>query len=191
MSDEKTKETQASKKWENVAEAATKEEMEKPALEHPSYEELLAQFTAVETKANENWDKLLRCQADLDNQRRRHKLDLEQAHKGALKPFAGELLSVVDNLERSLEQKDTADLAALYAGVELTLKLFQNILEKFSVKVINPLDQPFDPHQHEAMSVQVHAEKAPGTVIAVLQKGYLLHDRLLRPAMVVVAKAAE
>lgn len=189
MSVENTKD-EATKKWEDVATKATDEEVEQPAIGHPSYDELMTQLTALETKANDHWDKLLRCQADLDNQRRRAKLDIEQAHKDGLKRFVGELLPVIDNLERSLLQKENADLSTLFTGVELTLKLFQTTLDKFSIKEIDPLDKPFDPHLHEAMSMQEHPEKAPGTVLAVLQKGYLLHDRLLRPAMVVVAKAA-
>jgi molecular chaperone GrpE len=182
-------------KWEKVAaevdSEAAEEILEKPELEQLSHEELLAQLSALKAKDNENKDKLIRMQAEMENQRRRVKLDAEQAQKDTLKRFAGELLPVVDNLERSLEQKESADMAALLAGVDLTLKLFQSTLEKFAVKVIDPLEQQFDPHLHEAMSMQEHPEKAPGTVIAVLQKGYLLHDRLLRPAMVIVAKAPE
>jgi molecular chaperone GrpE len=168
------------------------EEIPTPALVgHPAYEELAQQLTLMEAKANDYWDKLLRCQAELDNNRRRSERDLAQAHKFGLERFVLELLPVADNLERSLEQENTADAAALKTGVELTLKLLQNVLEKLAVKPVNPLDEMFDPTLHEAMSMQAHAEKAPGTVLVVLQKGYLLNDRLLRPALVVVAKAAD
>jgi molecular chaperone GrpE len=196
MSDEKPNEVP--NKWENVAAAAEQaEQTEETSAEQIPYEELMAKVSALEAKDQENKDKVLRCHAEMDNLRRRVKLDMEQAHKDALKRFAGELLPVIDNLERSLEQKEEdgtdgsagGGFAVLRTGVELTLKLFQDTLQKFAIKPINPLDQPFDPHLHEAMSMQEHAEKAPGTVLMVLQKGYLLHDRLLRPAMVVVAKA--
>lgn len=166
------------------------EDAEQPAIGHPSYDELVKQFNAAEAKANENWDKLLRCQADIENMRYRSARDLAQARKFALESFAQELLPVVDNLERSLEQKVGAEAANLYTGVELTLKLLQGVLEKNAIKAVNPLGEAFDPTLHEAMSMQEDAEKAPNTVLAVLQKGYLLHDRLMRPALVIVSKAS-
>jgi molecular chaperone GrpE len=167
------------------------QDLQKPALGHPSYEELSAQLVAMETKANENWDKLLRCQAEIENLRYRSARDLNQSRKFALENFVRELLPVVDNLERALEQKNDTKVTDLFTGVELTLKLLQSTLEKHDVKPVNPLNEAFDPTLHEAMSMQEDAEKAPGTVLMVLQKGYLLHDRLLRPALVVVSKAPE
>lgn len=164
---------------------------EQAAISHPAYQELEDQLTAAEAKANEHWEKLLRCQADIENTRYRSARDLAEARKFALKGIIGELLNVVDNLERTLDQKVAAEAATLHTGVELTLKLLQDVLEKNAVKPINPIGEAFDPALHEAMSTQPDAEKAPGTVLAVLQKGYLLYDRLLRPALVVVAKTPE
>ena len=163
-----------------------------PALTLLSREELEAQLTAAEAKASDSWEKILRCQADLDNQRRRHERDLAQSHKYAMEKFAREMVNVQDNLERSLEQKASTDINALCAGIDLTAKLLKSTLEKFAVKPIEPeMGAVFDPALHQAMTVQESADVAPGAVLAVLQKGYLLHDRLLRPALVVVAKAAE
>lgn len=162
-----------------------------PALGHPSYEELEAQLTEAEARAMENWEKLLRLQADFDNQTKRHERDLAQAHKFATESVFRALTDVADNLERALEHTASGeDAAALHTGVELTLKLLQNLFTKFSVKVVNPIGEAFDPALHEAMSMQEDPSKKPGTVLTVLQKGYQLHDRLLRPAMVIVAKAS-
>lgn len=144
-------------------------------------QELLNKISSLE-------DKLLRTQAEMENIRRRGEAEVTKTHKYAVERFARELLAVVDNLERALEQKvETED--ALRTGVELTLKLLISTLEKNAIKPINPLGEPFDPSQQEAMSMQESAEHPSGTVINVLQKGYMLHDRLLRPALVVVSKA--
>jgi len=163
----------------------------KPGLEHPNYEQLEAQLNAAEKKANENWEQVLRLQAEIENIHRRQERDLAQAHKFATESVFRSLLDVADNLERALEQKMTAENEVLRTGVELTLKQLQNVFTKNSIKAINPLHEVFDPTLHEAMSMQESAEQAPGTVLTVLQKGYQLHERLLRPAMVVVAKAVE
>ncbi len=164
---------------------------EQPGIGHPSYTDLEAQLNTAEAKSNEYFEKLLRQQAELDNVRKRGERDLVQAHKFALEKFALELLPVVDNLERALEQKMVEAAAALQQGVELTLKILQGALEKFGIKVINPVNQMFDPAFHEAMSAQPVADKPPGTVLTVLQKGYQLNERLLRPALVIVSKAVE
>lgn len=140
------------------------------------------------TKINSLEDKLVRTQAEMENIRKRGEAEITKTHKYAIERFARELLAVVDNLERALEQKVEAP-DTLRTGVELTLKLLQSTLEKNAIKSLNPLGEAFDPTQQEAMSMQETTEQAPGTVINVLQKGYMLHDRLLRPALVVVAKA--
>lgn len=163
----------------------------KPALAHPSYEEMEAQLNVAEAKINEYKEKVLRGQAEMDNLHRRMEREVAQTHKYALERFVKEFLPVVDNLERSLEQKGADDLAAVYKGVELTLQGLQKALEKFAIKPIDPLGEAFNPTLHEAMSTQEQADKTPGTVVAVLQKGYLLNDRLVRPALVIVAKAPE
>jgi molecular chaperone GrpE len=147
----------------------------------------------AETKAQENWDKLLRVQAEMDNVRRRAERDVENAHKYALEKFAAELLPVKDSLELGVAaaQQDEADVAKLREGTELTLKLLEDALSKFGITLLDPLDQPFNPEFHQAMSMVESPDKEPNTVVAVMQKGYILNDRLLRPAMVVVAKESE
>ncbi len=163
--------------------SASAEDGHEAQLTYPSHEELIGQVNGLE-------DKLVRTQAELENVRRRGETEIAKTHKYAIERFARELLAVVDNLERALEQKAEAE-NALRTGVELTLKILQNTLEKFSIKPVDPIGEAFDPSQQEAMSMQETAEKAPGTVITVLQKGYMLQDRLLRPALVIVAKAPQ
>jgi molecular chaperone GrpE len=150
----------------------------------PSIEEMLK---AAELKAEEHHDAWLRAKAEAENVRRRAQDDIAKAGKFAAEKFAGELLAVKDSLEAALADQ-TQDAAALRAGVELTLKQLVAAFEKASVKELNPLDQKFDPHQHQAIS-QVEADGEPNRVINVLQKGYALHERILRPALVVVSKA--
>lgn len=167
----------------------TDQTKEKAALGHPDYQQLEEQLNAAEAKANENWEQVLRLQAEIENLHRRQKRDLEQAHKFSTESVFRALLDVADNLERALEQKHDETSEALRMGVELTLKQLQSVFNKFSIKEVNPIGEMFDPTLHEAMSTQVTTDKPANTVMAVLQKGYLLHDRLLRPAMVIVAKA--
>lgn len=159
-------------------------EKEQPALSHASYQELEDQLTAAEKKADAMGEKALRIQAELDNMRRRHERDLAHAHKYSLEKFALELLAVMDNLERGLAQMTSKEDRV---GIELTLKQLQSVFDKFGIKAVDPKGKPFDPNQHEAMAT-IASDQAPGTVVDVLQKGYLLQDRLLRPALVAVAK---
>jgi molecular chaperone GrpE len=137
-------------------------------------------------------DQSLRTQAEMQNLRRRSERDVENAHKYALEKFVGELLPVVDNLERALQAVDQEDdsLKAFIEGVELTLKSFQDVLVRYKVEPVDPKGQPFDPDFHQAMSMLEMPDETPNTVIDVFQKGYTLNGRLVRPAMVVVAKAA-
>lgn len=132
-------------------------------------------------------DKLLRTLAEMENIRNRTKMDIEKAHKYGLEKFAQALLPVVDNLEKALDSMSAADRAHA-EGVELTLKLFLETLEKFNIKAINPLRQSFDPSKHEAISVQQNPGVKPNTVITVFQKGYELYGRLIRPALVIVSQ---
>lgn len=144
-------------------------------------------------KADEHWNQLLRANADLENARRRARQDVENAHKYGVERFVQELLPVKDSLEMGLAAASNSDndsAASLKEGVELTLKMFDSALEKFSVKTVDPVGEAFDPALHQAMTTQESAEHEPNIVIAVMQKGYQLHDRLIRPAMVVVSKAA-
>lgn len=160
---------------------------DKPALGHPSYQELAEQLTTAEKKADSYKEAALRHQAEIENIRRRNERELASAHKYSLEKIAQELLLVRDNLERGLAQFTTDEKDPVKMGVELTLKQLQDVFKKFHIQAIEPLDQPFDPAMHEAMAMK-ESDKKPGTVLEVLQKGYQLNDRLLRPALVVVAK---
>ena len=133
---------------------------------------------------------LLRARAELENLRKRSARDVENAHKFGLERFMNELLPVKDSVELGLNAAADAEVDAekLREGLELTLKLFNSATGKFGLEEVNPEGQSFDPEYHQAMSIQEVAGKEPGTVITVVQKGYLLNDRLLRPAMVIVAK---
>ncbi|MBY4677368.1 nucleotide exchange factor GrpE [Marinobacterium arenosum] len=152
--------------------------------------ELLAQLAAAEQEIASLREQALRAQADVQNIRRRAEQDVEKAHKFGLEKFAGELLPVVDNLERALEacNADEEAVKALVEGVEMTLNMFVGGLEKFQIEQINPLGETFDPSLHQAMSMVDAGDAKPNTVVAVMQKGYTLHGRLIRPAMVMVAK---
>ncbi|APZ42233.1 nucleotide exchange factor GrpE [Acidihalobacter ferrooxydans] len=146
---------------------------------------------AMETKAKEHWDQFLRTQAELENLRRRAERDLENAHKYALERFAGELLPVKDSLEMGLDAAAGAEAEKIHEGMEMTLRMLTQVMQKFGVQEIEAMGARFDPERHQAMSAQPTAEYPPNTVVAVMQKGYLLNDRLLRPAMVMVSKAPE
>lgn len=135
----------------------------------------------------------LRAQAEIENIRRRTQQDIEKAHKFALEKFTNELLPVIDSLERALElvDKGSADLSAMVEGIELTLKSLLDVVRKFGVEVIGDINVPFNPEVHQAMSVVESAETAPNHVLMVMQRGYTLNGRLLRPAMVSVVKASD
>ncbi len=155
--------------------------------------ELQRRLTEAEAKAQENWDHFLRARAEMDNVRRRAERELENAHKFALERFAGELLGVKDSLEMGLSaaSEHAADSARLIEGTELTLRMLNSAFTKFGISELNPIGERFDPARHEAMATQPSAEAAPNTVLQVVQKGYLINDRLLRPAMVIVARAQD
>ncbi|MFQ6005509.1 MAG: nucleotide exchange factor GrpE [Woeseia sp.] len=149
-----------------------------------SADEALAELKAL---ADANWDKYLRAAAELENVRKRAFRDVENAHKFALERFCTELLAVRDSLEMGLAAADKADVESLLEGKEATLKLLSAIMERFGVVELNPEGEPFDPEEHEAMSMQPSTDLEPGSVMTVFQKGYTLNGRLLRPARVVVA----
>jgi len=145
-------------------------------------------------KADEHWDQCLRLKADIENLKRRHDRELEKAHKFALDNFAQELLPVVDSLELGLNaaSESNADVEkVLTEGSVLTLKLLKSALEKFGIKEVNPIGEAFNPEWHQAMAAQESDKVSPNTILTVYQKGYLLNERVVRPAMVVVAKACE
>lgn len=136
-------------------------------------------------------DTVLRTKADAQNVTRRAEQDVEKARKFALERFCGELLPVVDNLERALEAAagDNDIVKPIAEGVELTLKSLQEVLKKFHIETLDPQGEPFDPQLHQAMSMVENGDVEPNTVIAVMQKGYTLNGRLVRPAMVMVSKS--
>jgi len=164
-----------------------------PELEADSIEELQAKLTEAEAQAQENWDKLLRANAEMDNLRRRTERELENAHKYALERFAQELLAVRDSLEMGVAAADQeeASVEKIREGNELTLRMLESAMDKFNIQQINPEGEAFNPELHQAMSMVEMPDKEPNTVINVMQKGYLLNDRLIRPAMVMVSKASE
>lgn len=147
----------------------------------------------AQAKAQEHWDRLARASAELDNVRKRADREVESARKYALEKFATELLAVRDSLEMGLaSSREAGDAHDTHVqGMELTLKMLVGVMDKFGIKPIEPVGEPFNPEFHEAMSMQESSAQAPNTVLSVMQKGYVLNDRLLRPAMVVVARAPQ
>ncbi|MDN3380181.1 MULTISPECIES: nucleotide exchange factor GrpE [unclassified Pseudoalteromonas] len=154
---------------------------------------LYAELEAAKQTINDQKDGVVRAAADVENIRRRAAQDVEKAHKFALEKFANELLPVIDNLERAIEfsDKENETLKPLLEGIDMTVKSFNDAVAKFGVEIVNPQGEQFNPEFHQAMSIQPSNDVSPNTVLAVMQKGYTLNGRLLRPAMVMVSKAAE
>ena len=155
--------------------------------------ELEAQLEAAQQASLEERERAIRAVAEMENLRRRAAQDVEKAHKFALEKFAAELLPVLDNLERAIElaDKENDTLKPMIEGVELTLKSMQSGVAKFGLVALDPTNQPFDPNAHQAMSMVPSADVSPNTVIAVMQKGYELNGRVIRPARVMVSKSAD
>ena len=153
--------------------------------------ELVLQNEELQSQIAKLKDQELRTQAEMHNVRRRAEQDVEKAHKFGLEKFVGDMLTVIDNLERALASMDAEDehLKAAREGIELTLKSMQDGLKRHNVEALDPAGEPFDPEYHQAMTMVPNPEVEPNTVMDVFQKGYTLHGRLVRPAMVVVAKA--
>lgn len=171
-----------------VANAQDVPEGDQPADEMSRLQE---QLDAAETAAGMARDELLRVQAEMQNLRRRTEQDIEKAHKFGQEKFSTELLAVMDNLERSAAAAEASEDEAVQAikeGVELTLKGFMDCFKRFNIEAVDPLGEPFDPQLHQAMSIQERPDSEPNSVIAVMQKGYTLHGRVIRPAMVMVSK---
>jgi len=159
--------------------------------EQEKINELELALAAAKATVADQKDSVIRAKAEVDNMRRRAAQDVDKAKKFALEKFAGEMLNVVDNLERGLATIDSEseEQKATFEGVNLTLQGLLSGLEKFGVKAVDPQDQPFNPELHQAMSMQEVEGVPANTVIAVMQKGYELNGRLIRPAMVMVSKA--
>lgn len=157
-------------------------------------EQLQKQLAEKEAELNEANDKILRFKAESENTRRRAMLDVENANKYSMEKIARELLNVVDSLEKGLEalaEPDQIQLTHLREGMELTYKLLLDILAQFQIKPINPQGEVFDPKNHEALTTQPTSDLEPNRVLLVIQKGFTIQDRVLRPARVVVSKAVE
>ena len=163
-------------------------------VEHElTIEELQQALAQTEQKAQESWDKAVRVQAEMENLKRRTQKDLEDAHKFALTGFAKELLPVLDSLVLGMQAAtgESEEVKKFREGSELTIKQFESVFAKFKIEAIDPIGQPFNAELHQAMAMQAVEGAEPNTVVNVFQKGYMLNGRLLRPAMVLVAKAAE
>jgi len=169
------------------AEAVTKDEAD-PA-EDDTLERLATRLDEARARAEADRDQLLRARAEMENLKRRQAIELEKAHKFALDSFVRELLQVRDSLElgHTAALDERADIAKLREGTELTLKLLVDVMGKFGVEPVDPQGMTFDPEYHQAMTMQPTADAEPNTVVSVVQKGYLLNGRLVRPAMVIVA----
>jgi molecular chaperone GrpE len=166
----------------------TVEELMPRESEAPS--DLAVQLAAARDEASKMRDQYLRSEAEMANLRRRVEKDVENAHKYGQEKLSRELLAVADNLERAVlsSESETADLVSLKEGVDLTLKGLQDLFVKFHIEAIHAEGNPFDPQLHQAMAMVENENVEPNTVIAVMQKGYLLNSRLIRPAMVMVSK---
>ena len=155
-------------------------------------DQALQELTQAQAKQAETWDQLLRLRAELDNVRKRNSKDLEDAHKFALERFVQELLPVRDSMEMGLSAAsvETTDLLKIKEGTELTLRMLATALEKFGVSVVDPKPgDKLNPQFHQAMMSQEHASAVPNSILHVMQKGFTLNERLVRPALVIVAKA--
>lgn len=178
---------------EKFEEAAGKTETDAPAGEEAQRQGASEgdtpgdELARAEAKAEENWQRYLRAAAELENVRKRTARDVENAHKFALERFGKELLAVRDTLEMGLAAAENASVESLLEGKHATLKLLTTVMSQFGIEEVNPEGEPFDPEFHEAISMQPSDEVEPGSVVKVVQKGYTLNGRLLRPAMVIVA----
>jgi molecular chaperone GrpE len=145
---------------------------------------------ALQAKVDEHWNELLRTKAEMENLRRRHTRDLENAHKHALDKFIAELLPIADSMELGLKaaEGEQATMDAVKEGLEMTIKMFMGSIGKFGLEQVDPEGQAFDPELHQAMSMQPVEGVEPNQVVTVVQKGYQFNGRLLRPAMVVVSQ---
>lgn len=154
--------------------------------EEVTIESLQEELETVRASADKNWDTVLRMKAEADNQRKRTEKQVQDAHKFAVQKFVSELLPVADSLEMGMAAE--GDIEKIREGMKLTMNVFNSSLAKFSVESVDPLGEKFDPELHQAMAMQPSEEYEEGHVSAVMQKGYTLNGRLVRPAMVMVVK---
>lgn len=153
-------------------------------------DDLAVELAKAQVTIKDYWDQIMRLNAEIENNRRRAQRDIENAHKFAMKGFVESLLPVTDSMELGLNvtDADSANLESIREGMTMTLNMFTQTLEKNGIRQIDPVGEKFNPEHHQAMTMQEDAEAEPNTVLAVMQKGYLLNERLIRPAMVVVSK---
>jgi len=171
-----------------VADEASEAEIEAgEQIEDADAEAEESELEQAQSKADENWDRYLRTAAELENVRKRAARDVENAHRFALERFSRDLLAVRDSLEMGLAAADGASVDSLLEGSEATLKILGTTMQQFGIEEVDPAGEPFDPEFHEAISMQPSDDVEPGSVVTVVQKGYSLNGRLLRPAMVIVA----
>ncbi|MEO9524377.1 MULTISPECIES: nucleotide exchange factor GrpE [Marinobacter] len=192
MSNDENRNEQVEDELKEATEAAAEEAQ----AENEVVEGEESEVEVLRAQVKEAQEQMLRSQAEMQNVRRRAEIDVEKAHKFALEKFVKELLPVADSLEKAVEstegkENDGELVASIREGVDMTLNLFMNSLGKFNVEQLNPVGEPFDPQQHEAMSMVPSPDAEPNSIVAVVQKGYLLNGRVVRPAMVVVAKAED
>lgn len=193
--------TNKDSKWQNVREESNASESENTTeklqeelvseplnLNHPSYIELEEKLTLAEQKAHENWEKSVRAMAELENVRRRAERDIEHAHRYGLEKLIKEIIPVLDSMEQALQAAIQIENKSMIEGIELTHKLMLDALSKFDVQQIDAMGKAFNPNCHEAMAT-FESEEAPNTVLNVIQQGYLLGERVIRPARVIVSKA--
>ena len=176
----------------NISDTSPDESAPQGSADNAKIEQLQKQLAETETALADAKDKMLRALADIENMRRRNALDVESANKFASEKFARELLNIVDSLELGLQavsEPDQTQIVHLREGMELTYKLMLDTLAKFQIKQLDPKGEVFDPKQHEALTAQPTEELEPNRILNVVQKGYSIYDRVLRPARVIVAKA--
>ena len=176
---------------EEQVEASAEQEASNEQDQAARIAELEKALAKAEKTVDDQKDSVVRAKAEVENMRRRAAQDVEKAHKFALEKFASSLLPVIDNLERAIQfaDKENEAVKSVVEGVELTHQSFISTVEKFDMEVVDPEGEAFNPDRHQAMSMVENAELKPNTVTAVMQKGYVLNGRLLRPAMVMVSKA--
>ncbi|EGV50461.1 protein grpE [endosymbiont of Riftia pachyptila (vent Ph05)] len=190
--EEKQQSEQSAEQAEEMAAPENEAEVvDAESVEVVAEKDLVRLLEDARSKADEHWDALVRARAEIENLRKRHERDLENAHKFALDRFTQDLLQVWDSLElgHQAAQDENVDVARLREGTELTLKLLNDVMSKNQVEQIDPEGEAFNPEFHQAMSMQERDDMEPNTVVAVVQKGYSLNGRLLRPAMVIVSRA--
>jgi len=190
--DESVDSEQATESNDSTDSSNSETEPTEPDSKQDSETDLQTLLDAANKKADDNWDQMLRTKAEMENLRRRSRLDVENAHKFAVEKFVTQLIPVIDSLELGLTnvgKDDHEQLEKLHEGSEMTLKMFQDVFNKFDIETLDPVNETFNPEFHQAMVMQESADVKPNTVIMVMQKGYTLNDRLVRPAMVSVSKA--